>query len=65
MERSVVEKSCRKVLERSVGETSGRGMLGRSVVVKSCREVLEETVGEKCWREYCREVLCECCRGVL
>ena len=38
LEKSVVGKCCREVLEKIVGEKSGRGMLGRSV-------------GKACWRE--------------
>ena len=60
MERSVVEKCWRRVLEKSVGgescrvvEQCGRRELERSVVEKCWRRVLQRSVGEGC----CREVL--------
>ena len=50
LEKSVVEKCCSGVLEKSVGGDCWRRVVEKSVVEKSCREVLEKSVVEKCWR---------------
>ena len=39
LEKSVVEKCCGEVLEKSVGEESWGTLLEKSVVEKCCREV--------------------------
>ena len=50
LEKSVVEKCCSGVLEKSVGGDGWRREVGKSVVEKCCREVLERSVGEKSCR---------------
>ena len=71
LEKSVVEKCCRGVLEKSAGGDCWRRVVEKSVVEKCCREVLEKSLVEECWGEVleksvgekcCRE---ECCRQVL